>query len=115
MSNKRSRSTNYSSNNENGTKNNTEPNAHRKPPRLIEGEERKVHEEIIDRRIRGGAALSKGEITEAYGRALKQWQELPGSIIRPPTDVTLPSQKRPKSQDTITTSEHTHNDTENGG
>jgi hypothetical protein len=97
-------------------KNIAKPKRQRKPPQLIEGEERKVHEEIIDRRITGGISLSKEDVTEAYARALKQWQELPGSIVRPPTDITLPSQKgRRKSQDTITTSEQTQNDTENGG
>jgi hypothetical protein len=86
-----------------------------KPPQLIEGEERKVHEQIIDRRVTGGTSLSKDEITEAYARALKQWQELPGSIVRPPTDITLPNQKERKSQDTKTTSEQSQNNTNNGG
>jgi hypothetical protein len=82
---------------------------------LIQGEERKVHEEIIDRRIGGGVALSKEEITEAYDRALTQWQQLPGSIVRPPTDVTLSTQNRRKSQQTSSESDQTHGDAANGG
>ena len=112
-SDKKSKRVKRISKNNNGTKH-TGPNDDRKRT-LIEGEERKVHEEIIDRRIRGGAALSKDDITEAYDRALKQWQELPGSIIRPPTDITLATQNRRKSQDTRTTSEQTNNETDNGG
>jgi len=112
MSNKSSK--NDTSDKKNETKNNTESNDHRKPP-LIEGEERKVHEEIIDRRIRGGAALSKEDITEAYDRALQQWQKLPGSVISPPTDITLTTQKRSKPNDTIQSSEETYNDTDNEG
>ena len=114
MSNKKSKSTNHSSNKGNGTNNNTEPNNHQKSSQLAEGEERKVHEEIIDRRIRGGADISKEAITEAYDRALKQWQELPGSVVRPPTDITISIEKRPKSEDTTTTSKQTHNNTDNG-
>lgn len=112
-SNKKTKRVKRVSKNNKGAKQ-TEPNDHQKRP-LIEGEERKVHEEIIDRHIRGGAALTNEAITEAYARAQKQWQELPGSIVRPPTDVTLPSQKRLKSQDTKDSSEQTHNDTDNGG
>ena len=82
---------------------------------LIEGEERKVHEEIIDERITGGVHLSKDATMEAYARALKQWQELPGSIVRPPTDITLPSIKHPKPLDTETTDNQTNNDTDKGG
>jgi len=82
---------------------------------LVEGEERKIHEEIIDRRIRGGASLTKEDITKAYDRALKQWQELPGSIVRPPSDVTLPAPSRRNSQDTKSYSERTHDETANGG
>jgi hypothetical protein len=77
---------------------------------LVEGEERKVHEEIIDRRIRGGSALTNEDIAEAYDRAQKQWQDLPGSIVKPPTDITLPAQKRPKSQDNMSGSEQTGSD-----
>ena len=80
---------------------------------FIQGKERKVHEEIIYRRITGGDTFSKEANTEAYAHALKQWQELPGCIVRPSTDV-IPSQKLPKSQETLTTSEQTNNDTGKG-
>jgi hypothetical protein len=132
MSKKRARSRSSkkpSSNKDKGAKKHPEPFDHWKRPRLVEGEERKVHEEIIERRLGGGAAPTDGEerkvheeiierrlgggaapTEEAYARALKQWQELPGSVIRPPTDVTLPVQKLPKSQDTVNASDQTHND-----
>ena len=114
MSNKKSRSTNYDSNNENGTKNNTDSNDHRKLPRLIEGEERKIHEEIVDRRVTGGVTLAKEAIREKYARALEQWQELPGAIVKPPTDVKPATQKHHKFQDIETMSEQTNNETHNG-
>jgi hypothetical protein len=113
-------------------------------PRLMEGEERRVHEEIIEQRI-GGTVIPtqekiierRGEDTvmptqeeiiersrrkgggapptsEAYARALKQWQELPGSVSRPPTDVIVPTQKRQESKDTPNTSERIDNDTDMG-
>jgi hypothetical protein len=102
-------SKNYNSTNKNGTENTAEPDDHRKPPLFIEGEERKMHEEIINRRITGGVKLTDKAIAKAYDRALKQWQELPGSIVRPPTDV-IPSQKLRKSQETLTASEQSDND-----
>jgi hypothetical protein len=58
-----------------------------------QGRERKVHEEIIERRLEGGAPPTP----EAYARALEQWHKLPGSVMRPPTDITLPGQESPKS------------------
>src|SRR5688500_10102337 len=115
MPNKRSRSSkNHTSNEENRTKNRIKPKDHRNRQALIEGEERKVHEEIVDRRITGGVTISKEAITEKYARALKQWQELPGSIVTPPTNVKLLTQKHHKFQDTETTPEQTNNETHNG-
>ena len=58
-------------------------------PASREGKERKVHEEIINRRVSGGIDLTREEIAEAYIRAQEQWLQLPGSIIRTPTDVLL--------------------------
>jgi len=113
-------------------------------PRLIEGEERRVHEEIIEQRIGGTVIPTQEKIierrrgdtvipnqdeiiersrrqgggapptAEAYARALKQWQQLPGSVSRPPTDVIVPTQKRKESRHTPNTSEHIDNDTEMG-
>src|SRR5437773_10340296 len=60
-----------------------------------QGRERKVHEEIIERRLEGGAPPTP----EAYTRALEQWHKLPGSVMRPPTDIALPGES-PKSGST---------------
>jgi hypothetical protein len=46
------------------------------------GREHAVHQRIIDRRLGGGAPASP----EAYAKALEEWHQLPGSIVRPPTD-----------------------------
>ncbi len=46
------------------------------------GREHAVFQQIIDRRLSGGAPAT----SEAYARALEQWHQLPGSIVRPPTD-----------------------------
>jgi len=57
-----------------------------KRPRLTgKGRERVVHEDIIAKRLGGGALPTM----DAYARGLEQWQKLPGSLVRPPTDVTL--------------------------
>jgi hypothetical protein len=113
-------------------------------PRLMEGEERRVHEEIIEQRIGGTVIPTQEKIierhrrdnvvphqekiiersrrkgggapptAEAYARALKQWQQLPGSVSRPPTDIIVPPQKRQESHDTPNTSEHIDNETDMG-
>ena len=70
-----------------------EPKEHDERPRVRRaGRERAVHEEIVARRLEGGAPPTP----EAYARALEQWQQLPGSVVRPPTDVT-PAQQPPKA------------------
>lgn len=79
----------------------------------LSGNERKVHEDIIQRRITGGARLTEADVREAYDRALKQWQELPGSIIRPTTGIIFPSRKDSKSQDSLTF-EKARTDTDEG-
>jgi hypothetical protein len=115
-----------------GTKKHSKPYDDRKVPRLVEGQERRAHEEIIEGRITGGADVTRlvegqerraheeiieGRIVggaeatpELYRHALEQWQEIPGSVMRPPTDVTLPSPKRPKSQEGQQPSEQADND-----
>jgi hypothetical protein len=55
-----------------------------RPKHKPEGREHQVHKEILERRMRGGPEPTP----DAYKRALEQWQNLPGSIVRPPTDVT---------------------------
>jgi hypothetical protein len=56
------------------------------PKHKPEGREHQVHKEILERRMRGGPAPTP----DAYTRALEQWKNLPGSIVRPPTDITPP-------------------------
>jgi hypothetical protein len=59
-----------------------------------EGREHQVHEEILARRMRGGREPTR----DAYTRALEQWKNLPGSIVRPPTDVTPLPAEEPSEQ-----------------
>lgn len=66
------------------------PQKYDKPKHKPEGREHEVHKEILARRMRGGPEPTP----EAYARALEQWQQLPGSVVRPPTDVT-PSTPEP--------------------
>jgi hypothetical protein len=56
---------------------------HERPRRRRDGRDREVHLEIIARRMDGGAPATP----EAYARALEQWHQLPGSVVRPPTDL----------------------------
>ena len=56
-----------------------------------EGREHQVHKEILERRMRGGPEPTP----EAYARALEQWKNLPGSIVRPPAGVTPPPAEEP--------------------
>jgi hypothetical protein len=64
-----------------------EPDTYRERPRhKPEGREHQVHQEILERRTRGGPEPTP----EAYALALEQWRNLPGSVVRPPTDVTPP-------------------------
>src|SRR5437867_13233987 len=100
MSNKKSTSRKKSSKYKNRKKK-TKQNHHRDTLQLS-GNERKVHEDIIQRRITGGVTLSMEAVREAYARALEQWKKLPGSVIKPSTDIVLLSQKDHKSQDSLT-------------
>lgn len=61
------------------------------PKHNPEGREHQVHKEILERRMRGGPEPTP----DAYARALEQWKNLPGSIVRPPTDVTPPPAEEP--------------------
>jgi hypothetical protein len=62
-----------------------------RPKHKPEGREHQVHKEILERRWRGGPEPTP----EAYARALEQWKNLPGSIVRPPTDITPPPDENP--------------------
>ena len=57
-----------------------------RPKHKPEGREHQVHEEILKRRMRGGPESTP----DSYAIALEEWKNLPGSIVRPPTDVTVP-------------------------
>ena len=59
------------------------------------GREHQVHQEILERRMRGGKSPEPTD----YRRALEQWKELPGSIVRPPTDITAPPEEKVKPED----------------
>jgi hypothetical protein len=59
-----------------------------RPRRRRMGREHAVHQQIVERRLSGGAPATP----EAYAKALEEWQQLPGSIVRPPTDQK-PSEK----------------------
>ena len=82
MSPRDSRSKNYDNANKKGTENTEGPDDYRKPPLFIEGEERKMHEEIINRRITGGVKLSDKAISKACFEAM----EGSSGICREPTN-----------------------------
>jgi hypothetical protein len=64
-----------------------------KPRHNSDGREHQVHQEILERRMRGGPELTP----EAYERALEEWRSLQGSVMRPPTDVKGPTDKEEPS------------------
>ena len=59
------------------------PEQSERPRRRRAGREHKVHQEIVARRTQGGAPPTP----DAYAEALKQWQQLPGAVVRPPSDL----------------------------
>ena len=61
------------------------------PEHRPEGREHQVHREILERRMRGGPEPTP----EAYRHALEQWKKLPGSKVRPPTDIVAPPDEQP--------------------
>jgi hypothetical protein len=101
------------SNNKKRAKINTRVKKHQKDP-LFEGKERRVHEELINRRIGGGIVITKKEIAEAFAQARQQWMNLPGSIIKSSSDILL-IEKRSKSKDTHGGPDQTHDVGHNGG
>jgi len=58
------------------------PGDQARPRRRRMGREHAVHQQIVERRLGGGAPATP----EAYVEALKEWHQLPGAVIRPPTD-----------------------------
>jgi len=65
------------------------------PRRRRMGREHAVHEQIIDRRLGGGAPAT----AEAYAKALEEWHQLPGSVVRPPTDEKPATKTAPEGTD----------------
>jgi hypothetical protein len=45
----------------------------------------KIHREYVERRLSAGAPAATHE---AYARAIKQWNKLPGAVPIPPTELT---------------------------
>jgi hypothetical protein len=68
----------------------TDPDPKR-PQHKPEGREHQVHKEILERRWRGGP----NPTSDTSKRALEQWKNLPGSVVRPPTDITIPPAAEP--------------------
>jgi hypothetical protein len=58
-----------------------------RPRRQRMGRDHAVHQEIVERRLGGGAPATP----EAYANALEEWGRLPGAIMRPPTDEKPPA------------------------
>ncbi len=65
------------------------------PRRRRMGREHAVHEQIIDRRLGGGAPATP----EGYAKALEEWNKLPGSVVRPPTDEKPATKTAPEGTD----------------
>jgi hypothetical protein len=84
----------------------------KRPRHRPEGREHEVHKEILERRWRGGPKPTP----EHYRRALEQWKNLPGSIVRPPTDVGAPSgEKSPNEQQPDTSARDETQGSDKGG
>jgi len=66
-----------------------------RPRRRRMGREHAVHQQILDRRLGGGAPATP----EAYANALQQWLRLPGSVVRPPTDEKPVPATKPEGED----------------
>jgi hypothetical protein len=64
----------------------------KRPRHDPQGREHQVHQEILERRWRGGPAPTP----EDAQRALEQWKSLPGSVVRPPTDIKRPADDSPE-------------------
>ena len=89
----------------------SKPPRRRKPPKKDpdqerprhrpEGREHQVHKEILERRMRGGPDPTPDD----YRRALEQWNRLPGSKVRPPTDIAPPADEHQSEPTDRSTSE----------
>jgi len=113
MSKKGLRSTKRQTSNKKRVKINAPIKKHQKEP-SFEGKERRLHEDIINRRIGGGIVLTKKEIAEAFDQAREQWINLPGAIMKSPSDILL-IQKRSKSQEPFGSPDQPDYVEDNGG
>jgi hypothetical protein len=66
-----------------------------RPRRRRMGREHAVHQQIIERRLGGGAPATP----EAYARGLEEWNQLPGSVVRPPTDEKPATKNKKQGSD----------------
>jgi hypothetical protein len=66
-----------------------------RPRRRRMGREHAVHQQIVERRLSGGAPATP----ETYAKALEEWKQLPGSVVRPPTDEKRAEKLAPKVED----------------
>jgi len=68
---------------ENREREKREHEEHERPHVRLSGRERQVHLEIVLRWWEGSVPPTP----QAYARALKQWRQLPGSIVTSATDI----------------------------
>lgn len=66
---------------------------HEPPRRRRMGREHAVHQQIVERRLGGGAPATP----EAYAKGLEEWHKLPGSVVRPPSDEKSGTESKPKT------------------
>ena len=68
------------------------------PQRPLKGDRRTAHVDYLERKLGGGAKPT----AEAYARAARQWQHLPGAVrSMPPFDIT-PAPEASEPTDTNT-------------
>lgn len=70
------------------------------PRRRRLGRDYAVHKQIVERRLSGGAPATP----EAYLEGLRQWQQLPGAIVRTTTD------ERPDEKPVAPPKDETHDE-----
>jgi hypothetical protein len=67
----------------------------------------KIHREYVEQRLEGGGP----ETPEAYDEALRQWQNIPGAVSRPPAEVPrTPERRKPEESE-----EHDDDDDDDRG
>jgi hypothetical protein len=66
-----------------------------RPRRRRMGRDHVVHQQVVNSRLSGGAPATP----EAYAEGLKEWQQLPGSIVRPASDEKPSDKPAPQVKD----------------